>query len=63
MKEKEIMDNKKLIIEGYQPVELVKDGHQPSATQKTGQDTPVTPLAEIKIIPPRGGTGETALKK
>jgi hypothetical protein len=46
------MDNKTVIIEGYQPV---------SAIHKITQGMPA-PAAMTKIIPPRGGTGETMLK-
>jgi len=44
----------RVITEGYQPVaNNQKNGHQPSS--KSGTVT--------KIVPPKGGTGRTVLKK
>jgi hypothetical protein len=65
MKRRKTMDEKTLIIEGYQPVKgLVQDGYQPSAstTQKGGQNVSVS-IPVATITPPKGGTGETTLKK
>jgi hypothetical protein len=63
--EGEIMDEKKIIIEGYQPTVKAQDGYQPVSVPKDkSQSIPVpTPAAMVKVIPPKGGTGEIALKK
>jgi hypothetical protein len=61
MKEKKNMADEKLIIEGYQPT---ADGYQPTANaRQTGQSASANPAAEMQVVPPRGGTGETVLKK
>jgi hypothetical protein len=47
---------------GYQPT-MLKEGYQPSAptAAKGKQATVQTPV--VTIIPPKGGSGETVLKK
>jgi hypothetical protein len=54
------------IIEGYQPSVKVRDGYQPATDVQKGKErlAPMsTPVATIKVIPPKGGTGETTLNK
>jgi hypothetical protein len=59
-----IMDEKKIIIEGYQPAAWGQDGYQQAAGVPKGKNIPMpTPVAMVKIIPPEGGTGEITLKK
>jgi hypothetical protein len=59
------MDEKNLSIEGYQPISSsVHDGYQPSDKPKgKGNTPPSTPPGEVKLSPPKGGTGEITLKK
>jgi len=55
------MNEKTLLIEGYQPTVKVQDGYQPKASE---QNTSVaTPIAKLNIIPPKGGTGEVKSNK
>jgi hypothetical protein len=58
------MYEKTLIIKGYQPVEgKVQDGFQPSADAKREKQNGSAPTPAAAIKPPKGGTGETTLKK
>lgn len=58
------MSKKRLIIEGYQPI--AGDSYQPIVGIPNGknQNIPVSKaVPSVKIIPPKGGTGEITLKK
>jgi len=69
------MNEKKLLIEGYQPVVKVQDGYQPvteiqkgyqpnASVQKVirGNTNVSTPVVMVNITPPKGGTGEVKKK-
>jgi len=60
------MSKEKVIIEGYQPIFRDQDGYQPilDPSKATGQNIPITPpVAKLNVTPPKGGSGETILKK
>ena len=60
------MSEKRVIIEGYQPIHRVQDGYQPVAgvPKATWQNIPgAPPVVNLKVTPPKGGSGETTLKK
>jgi hypothetical protein len=59
-------EQSRVIIKGYQPsVTRLENGYQPVATpSKTGKDKQVdAPVSSVKILPPKGGTGEVTLKR
>jgi len=58
------MNEKKVIIKGYQPV-MGQEGYQPEASvQKVirGNTKVSTPIVMVNIKPPKGGTGEVKKK-
>ncbi|MDR1468832.1 MAG: hypothetical protein LBT00_06015 [Spirochaetaceae bacterium] len=58
------MNENTLVIKGYQPSAKVQDGYQPTTgVQKGNEQTKSTPVTMAKVIPPKGGSGETTLKK
>jgi len=60
------MCDKNVLIKGYQPGgrRRLQEGYQPVKTVQTGKGTidVSTPVTTIKIIPPKGGTGEVKKK-
>ena len=62
--EEKTMNEKKLIVEGYQPIINLQDGYKPTASVQNGKGQfPVsTPVAMTNVIPPQGGTGEVIKK-
>jgi hypothetical protein len=64
--EEKKMDKKTRLIEGYQPITAKQnDGYQPTANvQPVEANMPIpAPVIIIPVTPPKGGTGETVLKK
>jgi hypothetical protein len=55
------MAKRVMIKSGYQPIR-VQNGDQPSAIAPKGRQVQVSTPVET-ITPPRGGSGETVLKK
>ena len=57
------MSDETFIIKGYQPTFQSKDGYQPTADIQAGSGQNPSTSATVKIVPPKGGTGEVTLKK
>jgi len=59
------MNEKTVIVEGYQPAVRGQDGYQPTASAQNGNGqnpSASAPVAMVNVIPPQGGTGEVVKK-